>query len=274
MRGEITMEDLDFKIPEDGKIFGTSYIRPSAKAKVTGDCDYGADLGLRLPEGTLQMALVQAEVSHANILSIDTSEAEKMPGVFKVITHKDVKGTNRIFGLLCFPWNKGDGYDRPILCDKKIFQYGDVIAVVCADTMEQAKAAAEKVRVEIEELPAYMNAKAAAEEDAIEIHPGTPNVFFEQPLVKGEDTKPLMEKADVVIEREYYLQRQPHLVLEPDVGFAYIGEGDVLTIQSKSIALYMHSFMIADGIGVPMNKLRLIQNYAARDLRLQAEPNQ
>ena len=272
LRGEITMEDLDFKIPEDGKIFGTSYIRPSAKAKVTGDCDYGADLGLRLPEGTLQMALVQAEVSHANILSIDTSEAEKMPGVFKVITHKDVKGTNRIFGLLCFPWNKGDGYDRPILCDKKIFQYGDVIAVVCADTMEQAKAAAEKVRVEIEELPAYMNAKAAAEEDAIEIHPGTPNVFFEQPLVKGEDTKPLMEKADVVIEREYYLQRQPHLVLEPDVGFAYIGEGDVLTIQSKSIALYMHSFMIADGIGVPMNKLRLIQNYAGATFGYKLSP--
>jgi aldehyde oxidoreductase len=259
-------------MPEDGRVFGTSYIRPSALAKVTGTCDYGTNLGLKLPEGTLHMALVQAKVSHANIISIDTSEAEKMPGVAKVVTHKDIKGTNRIFGLLCFPWNKGDGYDRPILCDKKIFQYGDAIAIVCADTIEQAKAAAEKVKVEIEELPAYMNAREAAAEDAIEIHPGTPNVFFEQPTVKGEDTKPLMENADVVIEREYYLQRQPHLVLEPDVGFAYIGEDDMLTIQSKSIALYMHSFMIADGIGVPLNKLRLIQNYAGATFGYKLSP--
>ena len=49
--------------------------------------------------------------------SIDTSEAEKMPGVFKVVTHKDIKGKNRITGLITFPTNKGDGWDRPILCD-------------------------------------------------------------------------------------------------------------------------------------------------------------
>ena len=84
-----------------------------------------------MPAGTLQLALVQAKVSHANILSIDTSEAEKMPGVVKVITHKDVKGKNRITGLITFPTNKGDGWDRPILCDEKVFQFGDAIAIVC-----------------------------------------------------------------------------------------------------------------------------------------------
>ena len=114
-----------------------------------------------MPANTLQLALVQAKVSHANILSIDTSEAEKMPGVFKVVTHKDVKGKNRITGLITFPSNKGDGWDRPILCDTKVFQYGDAIAIVCADTIEQAKAAAEKVKVELEVLPAYMSAPAA-----------------------------------------------------------------------------------------------------------------
>jgi aldehyde oxidoreductase len=120
--------------------------------------DYGADLGLKLPPDTLHLALVQAEVSHANIKSIDTSEAEKMPGVFKVVTHKDIKGKNRITGLITFPTNKGDGWDRPILCDEKVFQYGDAIAIVCADTAAQAKAAAEKVKVDLEELPAYMSA--------------------------------------------------------------------------------------------------------------------
>ena len=123
---------------------------------------------------------MQAKVSHANIKGIDTSEAEKMPGVVKVVTHKDVKGKNRITGLITFPTNKGDGWDRPILCDDKIFQFGDAIAIVCADTEEHARAAAEKVKVELEELPAYMSAPAAMAEDAIEIHPGTPNVYYEQ----------------------------------------------------------------------------------------------
>ncbi len=80
---------------------------PSAIPKVTGTWDFGADLGLKLPPDALQLALVQAKVSHANILSIDAAEAEKMPGVYKVVTHKDIKGKNRITGLITFPTNKG-----------------------------------------------------------------------------------------------------------------------------------------------------------------------
>ena len=262
MRGEKPVEDLQYKLPADGKIWGGSYPRPTATAKVTGTIDFGQDLGLKMPAGTLQLALVQAKVSHANILSIDTSEAEKMPGVYKVITHKDVQGKNRITGLITFPTNKGDGWDRPILCDTKVFQYGDAIAIVAADTIEAAKAAAEKVKVELEELPAYMSAPAAMADDAIEIHPGTPNVYFEQKVAKGPDTKPIMEVAPYVVEDSFYLQRQPHLTIESDIGFAYYDENDVLTIHSKSIGLYLHLFMIAPGLGIDPSKLRLVQNPA------------
>lgn len=262
LRGEMAREELQFKLPADGRIWGGKIPRPTAVAKVTGTIDYGQDLGLKMPPGTLQLALVQAKVSHANILSIDTSEAEAMPGVFKVITHKDVKGKNRITGLITFPSNKGDGWDRPILCDTKVFQYGDAIAIVAADTIEQARAAAEKVKVELEVLPAYMNAKAASAEDAIEIHPGTPNVYFEQKTVKGPDTKPIFENAAYVVEGSYYLQRQPHLTIESDIGFAYYDEEGRVTIHSKSIGLYLHLFMIAPGLGLEPDKLRLIQNPA------------
>ncbi len=262
MRGEITKEELMYVPNEEGGIFGTDYFRPSGIAKVTGTCDYGADTGVKMGNDVLQLALVQAKVFHANILGIDTSEAEKMPGVEAVLTHKDVKGTNRIDGLVFYPWNKGDGLDRPILCDTKVFQYNDAIAIVCADTVEHAKAAAAKVKVEYEELPAYLNAKAAAAEDAIEIHPGTPNVFFEQPIVKGPDPAPLFDSADLVLEREYYSPRQPHLVLEPDVGYAYYDEDGVLTINSKSIALYIHRLMIHKGLGLEENELNLVQNNA------------
>ncbi|VVS91558.1 molybdopterin-dependent aldehyde oxidoreductase [Desulfoluna spongiiphila] len=262
MRGEITEDDLRFKIPEDGRIWGTKYPRPSAIAKVTGTCDFGADLGIKMPSDTLRLALVQAEVSHANILSIDTSEAEKMDGVFKVVTHKDVVGKNRITGLITFPSNLGDGWERPILCDDKIFQYGDAIAVVCADTEEHAKEAAKKVKVEIEQLPEYMNAYAAMAEDALEIHPGTPNVYFTQKIVKGEETAPVFDKADVVIEDDFYVGRQPHMPIEPDVGFAYYDENEDMIISSKSIGIHLHQAMIAPGIGIDPDKLKLTANPA------------
>ncbi|MEW6697756.1 MAG: molybdopterin-dependent aldehyde oxidoreductase [Bacillota bacterium] len=263
LRGEITKQDLAYKLPADGKIWGGKYPRPTAVAKVTGTCDYGADLGIKMPPDTLHLKLVQANVSHANILSIDTSEAEKTPGVYKVITHKDVKGKNRITGLITFPTNKGDGWDRPILCDEKVFQFGDAIAIVAADTEEAAQAAVEKVKVDLEVLPAYMSAPAAMADDAIEIHPGTPNVYFEQKIVKGEDTNPLMEKADYVAEgQNFYVGRQPHLPIEPDVGFAYFDEEGRLVIHSKSIGLGLHAAMIAPGIGIELEKLRMVQNPA------------
>ena len=126
--------------------------------------------------------------------------------------------------------------------------------------IENAKAAAEKVKVQLEELPAYMSAPAAMADDAIEIHPGTPNVYFEQKIAKGEDTKPLMEKAAYVVEDEYYVRRQPHLPIEPDVGFAYYDDEGRLTIHSKSIGIFLHHAMICPGLGIEPEKLRLVQN--------------
>jgi aldehyde oxidoreductase len=260
LNGKMKAEDLMFKMPADGEIWGSRHPRPSAVAKVTGTLDYGADLGLKLPENTLHLALVQAKVSHATIKGIDTSEAEKMPGVFMVVTHKHIKGKNRITGLITFPTNKGDGWDRPILCDTKVHQFGDAIAIVCAETSALAQAAAEKVQVDLEELPAYMSVPAAMADDAIEIHPGTPNTYFELPIVKGDETAPVMQSAAHAVEGEYYLQRQPHLTMEPDVGFAYMDDDGRLTIHSKSIAIYLHHAMIAPGLGVEPENLRLVQN--------------
>jgi aldehyde oxidoreductase len=260
LRGEMKKEDLLAKPGKDGSILGTMYHRPSALAKVTGTWDFGADVALQMPPDTLRLALVQAEVSHANIKKIDTTEAEKMTGVYKVVTHRDVKGKNAITGLITFPTNKGDGWDRPILCKDKVFQFGDAIAIVAADTEEHAKAAAAKVKVDLEVLPAYMSAPAAMAPDAIEIHPGTPNVYYEQGIVKGEDTKPLMAKAACTVEDEFYCSRQPHLTIEPDCGSAYFDDEGRLTIHSKSIGINLHHAMICPGLGIDPAKLRIIQN--------------
>jgi aldehyde oxidoreductase len=260
LRGEMSESELEYRLPENGRIWGGTYPRPTAVAKATGTLDYGADLGLKLPEETLQLALVQATVSHANIRGIDTSEAEKMPGVTKVVTHKDVKGKNRITGLITFPTNKGDGWDRPILCDEKVFQFGDAIAIVCADTYENACAAAEKVKVDLEILPAYMSAPAAMAEDALEIHPGTPNIYYIQNLEKGDPTGPIFETAAVTVEDDFYVGRQPHMTIEPDVGFAYMTDDGILKIHSKTIGAHLHLYMIAPGLGVEPDKIALVSN--------------
>lgn len=260
MRGEKTIYDVMPKAKQDGSILGTEYIRPSAVAKVTGTWDFGADVALKMPSGTLRLALVQAEVSHALIKGIDTAEAEKMPGVEKIITWKDVGGKNAITGLITFPTNKGDGWDRPILCKEKIFQFGDAIAIVAADTEEHARAAAKKVKVDLEVLPAYMSGFAALAPDAMEIHPGVPNAYYEQGVVKGADTKPLMSSAAALVDITTYCSRQPHLHLEPDCGEAFVDDDGVLTILSKSIGVHLHHAMICPGLGIPPEKLRLIQN--------------
>lgn len=262
MRGDKSLEELTWKMPADGRIWGSTMPRPSAVAKVTGSWEFGNDSALRMPQDTLHLALAQAKVSHANIKGIDTSEAEKMPGVYRVLTHKDVKGKNRITGLITFPDNKGDGWDRPILNDKKVFQYGDALAIVCADTEKHARAAADKVKFDLELLPEYMNAPEAMAPDAIEIHPGTPNVYYEPVEEKGADTRPFFDDPNnVVVEGSYYTQRQPHLPIEPDVGFGYINEKGQMVIHSKSVGIHLHALMIAPGLGLKFpEELVVVQN--------------
>ncbi len=71
----------------------------------------------------------------------------RCPASSRSLPTRTSKDSNRITGLITFPTNKGDGWDRPILNDEKIFQYGDVVAIVCADTRENAKAAAKRSRL-------------------------------------------------------------------------------------------------------------------------------
>ena len=79
--------------------------------------------------------------------------------------------------------------------------------------------------------------------DAIEIHPGTPNAYYETNCIKGPDFD--FDSAPNVVEIESYCSRQPHLHLEPDCGYAYIDEDGMLTVHSKSIGIHLHMPMIA-----------------------------
>ena len=130
------------------------------------------------------------------------------------------------------------------------------------DSECNARAAAEKVKFDLELLPEYMSAPEAMAPDAIEIHPGTPNVYYDQIEEKGADTAPFFnDPANVVAEGDYYTQRQPHLPIEPDVGYGYVNDKGQVVIHSKSVAIHLHALMIAPGLGLEFPKdLVLVQN--------------
>lgn len=267
MRGEATMEDITFHHEDcKGEYYGSTLPRPSALGKVTGTLDYGEDMSLKLPPDLLHVALVQPRVTHhANILNIDTSEAEKMPGVFKVITAKDiyaVGGNNLINQYVAHPRSKITAPTRPILSEKKILRWGDVIGLVAADSVEHAREAAKKVKMDYEQLPEYMNPLEAVAPGAVEIHPGYPNMFITQHTAMGEDAAEVIESSAHVVSGRFKTSRQPHLSMEGDIVIAYRDEEGKLTIECKTQAVYPNLMTIGKGIGVADKELRIMQHGA------------
>lgn len=270
MRGEKTMEDLTYQIPPDGRIYGTGYPRPSAVAKVTGTCDYGDDINVKMPDGALHLALVLARVNHAKVMKVDFSKAEKMPGFVQAITYKDVKGTNRISLPSGMARCVADGVERPIMTEDTVYRYGDVIAIIAGTSRREARDAASKVIVEYDPLPEYMNALDAVAPDAQPIH-YFPNLYAESPLIVG-DAERAIEEADFVIESSCYTPRQPHLVIEPDTALSYIDEEGRVTVQSKSLDIIIAMGSLSDGLGVPPEKMRMIQNNTGASFGYAATP--
>ncbi len=264
MRGEKTLEDITYDFKKDvGNFYGKPIIRPNAMAKACGVCDFGDDIELKMPPETLKVALVMPRITnHAKILHIDYSEAEKMPGVVKVITAKDIEGANRLMAYQFSPRTVVYDQVHKLLQDEKIFSWGNVVAMVAADTKEHAKAAAEKVKVEIEQLPEYMNYLDAVMPDAMRIHPSMDNVYSIQPLRKGEaDQVPeLIEEAAYSVEGSFYSTREPHMSIEGDTVQAYYDEDGLLTVQCKAMTTYFDRDDIAEAVGLPAEKIRVVEN--------------
>ena len=143
----------------DYKVIGTSQKRYDAVEKVTGAAIYSGDIK---PDRMCYGRFVASPHAHANILSIDTSEAEAMPNVVGIITGADV------------PDKRYGGYlrDRHILCKKTVRFVGDYVALVVATDEVSAANAAAKVKVEYEVLPAIFDVEdAASSNPSIIVHP-------------------------------------------------------------------------------------------------------
>lgn len=266
VRGECAIEDIMVAVPEEGEkeLYGRTLVRPAALAKVCGTADYGDDVELKMPRGTLHVVMAQPKVTHhAKIKKINTEEAEKMPGVYKVITAEDIKkagGSNRLAWYTFTKRTLATEATHLLLAEDKILTYGMPVALVAADTKENARAAAAKVTIDYEQLPEYLNYLDAAMPDAMRIHDDHPNVWAVQPTIKGEDVVPLIESAPHVVEGSFYTTREPHMSIEGDTVQAYWGDDDKLTIQCKTQMVYADLGDISHACGVPEEQLRVIEN--------------
>ncbi len=251
------IKEDDIRVDTSKGTFGKRAPRPNSLAKATGALRFGDDIPM--PSNTVHLKIVRSIHHHANIISIDATEAEKMPGVLGVLTAKDVPGSNRIrssMGKLA--------PTEPILYDTKVTYWGCPIAVVVAETVEQAAAAMAKVKIEYEVLPRYQTPRESLSGEAVPILPEyETNHILSTYLKKGGD-KEFMEKplhdSEVMVSGQFVTSRIAHLTTEPDNAMAFIDERDRITIMSPTVALHMHLAQLSGAIGIEPGKLRWIAN--------------
>jgi aldehyde oxidoreductase len=236
LRGETTPDKV--RPDPKGKQIGVSHPRPWSMLKACGLAPFAADIVL---PGALELAVVASPHHNARIKKIDTSKAEKMPGVAGVMTSKDIKGTNLL------------GKDKKVL-----FGEGDVapllgahIAIVAADSRKEALAAAEAVKVEYEVLPRVATAKEALAKGASEVQPGTGNICMLNRQFRG-DVKKALSSSAFVVETEFNTQRVHQAALEPEAGVAYLegkGKDAELVVIGRSLRIHDHAKLLSEALG-------------------------
>ncbi|MCA0848378.1 xanthine dehydrogenase family protein molybdopterin-binding subunit [Salipiger thiooxidans] len=215
--------------------------------------------------GQTYCVFLRSDVAHGTIKSIDTSDAEAMPGVVRIFTGKDFEG---IGGLPC-GWQVTDKHGEPmkepghpVLAQGKVRHVGDPFAAVVADSLEEARNAAEAIVYDIEELPAVVDMRSALAEGATKVHDDlSDNLCYDWQL--GSDQAAIDEafaNAAHVTTLELINNRLVANPMEPRVALGeYNRANDESTLYTTSqnphvIRLLMGAFVL----GIPEHKLRVV----------------
>ncbi|WP_329414909.1 molybdopterin-dependent oxidoreductase [Streptomyces sp. NBC_00704] len=234
---------------------GESTLRPDGTLKVTGEFAYSSDLW---HEDMLWGQILRSTVAHAEIVSLDTSEALATPGVYAVMTYDDLPTEVRTYGL--------EIQDTPVLAHGKVRHHGEPVAIVAADHPETARRAAAKIKVEYRELPVITDEASATAPDAILIHENRddhhighvphPNIVHRQPIVRG-DADAAARRADVVVRGEYTFGMQDQAFLGPESGLAVPEEDGGVHLYVATQWLHSDLRQIAPVLGLPESKVRM-----------------
>jgi len=230
---------------------GESVRRVDAIPKVVGEFAYSSDL---YAAGLLWGHTVRSPHAHARILAIDISRAVTMPGIHAVLTHEDVPGDKR-YGL--------EFRDQPVLAFDRVRYFGEPIAVVAAEHPEQARRAADCVRVEYEALDPITDPERAPGADPLHPEHWTrghgfradprPNVVRSIVVRHGDPDA----EADVAVEGTYELGIQDQAFLGPESGLAVPdGEGGV-DIYVATQWLHVDRDQVAPCLGLPTEQVRI-----------------
>ncbi len=245
---------------------GSSIQRSDAVDKVTGRAAYAGDIDL---PGQAWLAIVYAPSPHAHITRIDTAAALAAAGVLAVLTAADVPVNE--YGLI-LP-------DQPVLCGpgstvqaETVRWEADHLALVVAETAEQAQAAAKLVQVEYTALPVITDPLAALAPDATVIHPhpfsafpygqrdNTSNLLLEYHL-RRSDVDEGFAQADVIVESTYRTHAQEHAYLQPEAGLAFVREDGRIEVIAAGQWMHEDRAQIAHTLGLPAE--RIVVRYPA-----------
>lgn len=246
----MTDQKLDVKIQappvlisEEYDVVGKSVQRKDAIPKVTGKAIYTGDL--QMP-GMLIGKVAFSSQPHALIKSIDTSAAAAVPGVWAVMTAKDIPGEN-VFGI-AVP-------DQQVLAEKKVRFFGEPVAIVAAEDISSAEQAVKKIRVEYEPLPPLFNPIDALKPGAAAIH-DKGNILLHTRVRKGDILRGFDAAAEIV-ENVYKTHGQDHAPIEPEAGFAWIDGEGVLNVFSSTQYPFRDRRQVAVVLNMPMNRVRV-----------------
>lgn len=234
---------------------GESTLRPDGTLKVTGEFAYSSDMW---HEDMLWGQILRSTVAHAEIVSIDTSEALATSGVYAVLTYDDLPTDVKNYGL--------EIQDTPVLAHGKVRHHGEPVAIVAADHPETARRAAAKIKVEYRELPVITDEASATAPDAILVHEGRddhhighvphPNIVHRQPIVRG-NAEEAAKKADFIVKGEYYFGMQDQAFLGPESGLAVPSEDGGVDLYVATQWLHSDLKQIAPVLGLPEDKVRM-----------------
>ncbi|GKQ36157.1 xanthine dehydrogenase family protein molybdopterin-binding subunit [Streptomyces sp. A012304] len=234
---------------------GESTLRPDGTLKVTGEFAYSSDMW---HEDMLWGQILRSTVAHAEIVSIDTSEALALPGVYAVLTYDDLPTDVKHYGL--------EIQDTPVLAHGKVRHHGEPVAIVAADHPETARRAAARIKVEYRELPVVTDEASATAPDAILVHENRtdhhsghvphPNIVHRQPIVRG-DAAAAAGRADVIVRGEYRFGMQDQAFLGPESGLAVPEEDGGVHLYIATQWLHSDLRQIAPVLGLPPEKVRM-----------------
>ncbi len=232
-------------MPAGAETANATVLRRDAVKAVTGRTQYADDIySAEFLHGKIRWA----DHPSAEILSIDTSDAELVPGVVTILTARDVPGRN-VFGLVVA--------DQPVFATDRVRYIGDAIAVVFAETLQAAEHARDLVRVEYRVLPGVYSPAEAAAPSAPKVHAGG-NLLKEMKVKRG-DVEQAFAACAAVVERDYTTPFVEHAFIEPESGLGIPDPDGGITVRIACQAAWDARRELAAILDLPVEKVRVVQ---------------